>query len=169
VAAGLAVLATVLALCGWRSGRNAAAHPATTRTRPLSTILAVGVPTVLALAIGGTATVAYQKLPHPPEPGYTSLALAGWAAGIDRPLAIGRRGLQVPLEVTSAGEPARTATLLVLIGDRAAGPQRPVRIVTGVQPLRVHVPAPADGCLHPVRIVVGAASTVFYGRGPVPC
>jgi hypothetical protein len=33
----------------------------------------------------------------------------------------------------------------------------------------VHVPAPPDGCLHRIEISLGAASTVFYGRGPTGC
>ena len=35
--------------------------------------------------------------------------------------------------------------------------------------IAVHVPAPPDGCLHRIEISVGAASTVFYGRGPTAC
>jgi len=140
----------------------------TTRSRRLSTVTAVGVPTVLALVIGGTATVVYQRLPHPAEPGYTSLALAGWAAGIARPVAIPMAGIEVPLEVSSAGEPLKTVDLTVRIGERAAGPGRPVAVTAGTRALRVHVPAPADGCLHPIRISLGPASTVFYGRGPFP-
>jgi hypothetical protein len=143
-------------------------HGGTTNSRPLSTALAVGVPALLALLIGGTATVVYQRLPHPAEPGYTSLALAGWAAGIARPVAIPAAGVEVPLEVSSAGEPATTATLRVRIGDRAAGPGMPVPITSGTRALRVHVPAPTDGCLRPIRISLGPASTVFYGRGPFP-
>jgi hypothetical protein len=143
-------------------------HAGTTKTRRLSTTAAVGVPALLALVIGGTATVVYQRLPHPAEPGYTSLALAGWAAGIARPVAIPPAGLEVPLEVSSAGEPGQTAALQVRIGRRPAGPATPVAISPGTRPLRVHVPAPADGCLHPIRISLGTASTVFYGRGPFP-
>jgi len=143
-------------------------HVGTTKTRRLSTTAAVGVPALLALAIGGTATAVYQRLPHPAEPGYTSLALAGWAAGIDRPVAIPLAGLEVPLEVSSAGEPSGTADLRVRIGGRAAGPSQPITVTAGTRELRVHVPAPADGCLHPIRISLGTASTVFYGRGPVP-
>jgi hypothetical protein len=123
---------------------------------------------VLALLIGGAGTVVYQRMPHPAEPGYTSLALAGWAAGIARPVAIPMAGIEVPLEVSSAGEPARTADLQVRIGERPAGPGLPVSVTTGTQSLRVHIPAPADGCLHPIRISLGPASTVFYGRGPFP-
>jgi hypothetical protein len=143
-------------------------HAGTTKTRRLSTTAAVGVPALLALVIGGTATVVYQRLPHPAEPGYTSLALAGWAAGIAWPVAIPPAGLEVPLEVSSAGEPGQTAALQVRIGRRPAGPATPVAISPGTRPLRVHVPAPADGCLHPIRISLGTASTVFYGRGPFP-
>jgi hypothetical protein len=137
----------------------------TTKTRRLSTVVAVGVPALLALVIGGTGTAVYERLPHPAEPGYTSLALAGWAAGIAHPVTFPRAGLEVPLEVSSAGEPPRTEQLQVLIGDRAAGRGLPVPIADGTRSLRVHVPSPADGCLHPIRISLGAASTVFYGRG----
>jgi hypothetical protein len=183
LAAGLAVLTIVLATwerVAWRRVWRRAGgphplhwvgtpeHPGTTRTQRLSTIAAVGVPAVLALLIGGAATVAYQRLPHPAEPGFTSLALAGWAAGITGPVAFPLDGLRVPLEVNSAGEPTRTATLQVLIGDRAAGRGVPVLITGGTHPLRVHVPSPTDGCLQPIRISLGAASTVFYGRGPFP-
>jgi hypothetical protein len=190
LAAGLAVLAVVLrgiSLLGSRSpvegdapaeGEADGSHPGhgvglvehggTTETRPRSTALAIAVPAVLALLIGGTATVVYQRLPHPAEPGYTSLALAGWAAGIARPVAIPPAGVEVPLEVSSAEEPATTAALQVRIGGRPAGPAVPVTIDGGTRTLRVHVPAPADGCLRPIRISLGPASTVFYGRGPFP-
>jgi hypothetical protein len=185
LAAGLAVLATVLGayvIAGKRrnvvDSRADSPHPGhwvgpvehggTTKTRRLSTGSAVGVPAVLALLIGGTATVVYQRLPHPAEPGYTSLALAGWAAGIAGPVAIPPAGLEVPLEVSSAGKPAATADLRVRVGDRPAGPGLPVAIMAGTRALRVHIPAPTDGCLHPIRISLGAASTVFYGRGPFP-
>jgi hypothetical protein len=181
LAAGLAALASVLgAVAGKRAPAVEAAvphpghwvgpleHEGATKTRRLSTTLAVGVPTVLALLIGGTATVVYNRLPHPAQPGYTSLALSGWAAGIARPIAIPLAGVEVPLELSSAGDQPPSAVLLVRIGDRAAGPARPVAITSGTRALRVHVPAPADGCLHPIRISVGPASTVFYGRGPFP-
>jgi hypothetical protein len=177
LAAGLAVLALLLG--GLETLLAHATHPGhgvgrvehggTTETRPLSTALAVGVPAALALLIGGTATVVYQRLPHPAEPGYTSLALAGWAAGIARPVAIPRKGVEVPLEVSSAGEPATTATLQIQIGGRVAGPGMPIPITSGTRTLKVHIPAPTDGCLRPIRISLGAASTVFYGRGPFPC
>jgi hypothetical protein len=191
VAAGLAVLATVLGsyvfVCRPQVGAEPepqqshqshkphpghwvgrVEHGGTTKARRLSTIAAVGVPALLALLIGGAATVVYQRLPHPVEPGYTSLALAGWAAGIARPVAIPPAGLEVPLEVSSAGEPPQTADLQVRIGERAAGPGMPVAVAAGTRALRVHIPAPADGCLHPIRISLGPASTVFYGRGPFP-
>jgi hypothetical protein len=182
LAAGLAALASVLgAVAGKRAPVAVDAtpphpghwvgpveHEGATKTGRLSTTLAVGVPIVLALLIGGTATVVYNRLPHPAEPGYTSLALSGWAAGIARPIAIPLAGVEVPLELSSAGVQPPSADLRVRIGDRAAGPARPVAITSGTRALRVHVPAPADGCLHPIRISVGPASTVFYGRGPFP-
>jgi hypothetical protein len=166
LAAGLAVLATALTVIACK---RPVEHRGVTRSRRLSTVAAVGVPAALALVIGGTATLVYQRLPHPAEPGYTSLALAGWAAGIARPVVIPRAGIEVPLELSSAGEQPRTAGLLVRIGGRPTGPVRPLEITPGTRPLRVHVPAPADGCLHPIRISVGATGTVFYGRGPSPC
>ena len=132
------------------------------------TLLAVGVPAVLAILIGGTATVVYQRLPHPAEPGYTSVALGGWAAGIARPVAFPAAGLEVPLEVSSAGEQPIVAHVLVRVGGRVTGPGVPVPIADGTRPIQVHVPAPPDGCLHAIRISIGPASTVFYGRGPGP-
>jgi hypothetical protein len=140
----------------------------TTTSQRLSTTLAVGVPALLAILIGGTATVVYQRLPHPAEPGYTSLALSGWAAGIAHPVTFPAAGLEVPLEVSSAGEPSSTAHVLVRVGGRMIAPGAPMTITAGTRALRVHVPAPADGCLHAIRISLGPSSTVFYGRGPGP-
>jgi hypothetical protein len=156
LAAGLAVLGGVLSLGAHRRVRSS------TGTR--ATIVAVVVPAGLALLIGGAATVAYQRLPHPAEPGFTSLALAGWAAAIDRPVTIPAAGLDVPVEVGGAGERPSRLALSVEIGARPTGPARPVTITGGTQPIRVHVPAPPAGCLYPVRISLGPASTVFYAR-----
>jgi hypothetical protein len=150
---------------------GAVEQPGTTTSPGSSTprtLLAVGVPALLAILIGGTATVVYERLPHPAEPGYTSLALAGWAAGIARPVAFPAAGLEVPLEVSSAGEEPIVAHVLVRVGGRITGPGVPVPIAGGTRPIQVHVPAPPDGCLHAIRISLGPASTVFYGRGPGP-
>jgi hypothetical protein len=185
LAAGLAVLAGGLGGCARKQeAAGSPPHPVhwvgrakragTTIFAGLSTIrpgrtsVAVAVPALLAILIGGTATVVYQRLPHPAEPGYTSLALAGWAAGIARPVAFPAAGLEVPLEVSSAGEPPAQLNLLVQVGGRPAGPGRPVTIAGGTQSVRVHVPSPPDGCLHAIRISLGPASTIFYGRGPGP-
>jgi hypothetical protein len=131
---------------------------------------AVGVPAAVAVLIAGAAVTGYDRLPHPPPPGYLSVALNGWAAAIDRPVPIPAKGLDVPIRVSSAGEPAGTAALRVWVGASAYGPARPLSIAADtVSTVRVHVPAPPDGCLHRIRISVGGASTVFYGRGPAAC
>jgi hypothetical protein len=165
--AGLAVLTAGLggvALLRERSGRPVA-DPRFART-----LAAVAVSGAVALVVGGTATFAYVRMPHPPPPGFTSVALGGWAAGIDHPVAIPARGLRVPLRVSSAGEPETIAPLAVLVGDRPAGAPRPLRIAAdATSAIEVLIPAPPDGCLHRIQISVGTASTVFYGRGPAAC
>ncbi|WP_433296090.1 hypothetical protein ACQP2F_37530 [Actinoplanes sp. CA-030573] len=134
------------------------------------TLAALAIPTVVALVIGGAATFAYARMPHPPQPGYTSVALEGWAAGIDHPVTIPARGLVVPVRVRSAGEPRAVVPLAVTVGARPAGPPRPVAIPANTtRVLDVRVPAPPDGCLHRIAISLGAASTVFYGKGPSAC
>jgi hypothetical protein len=138
--------------------------------RLLRTLLAVAIPGGLVLAVGGAAVLAYERLPHPPQPGFTSVALGGWAAGIDHPIAIPARGLPVPIDVTSAGRGASTVALRVLIADRAVGAARPVEVEPGVtRSVAVHVPAPATGCPQRVEISLGPASTVFYAYGPAAC
>jgi hypothetical protein len=98
------------------------------------------------------------------------VALGGWAAGIDHPVEIPAHGIEVPIRVSSAGEPEVVAPLSVRVGDRPAGPPRPMRIAADTtRGFRVRVPAPPDGCLHRIEIRLGAASTVFYGRGPAAC
>lgn len=203
LAAGLAAVVTLLgayAIVRERKDPIAAAPD----PRPA---LAVAVPLGLALVIGGSAVLTYQRLPHPPEPGYTSVALNGWAAEIRRPVAFPARGLAVPIRVSSAGLPPSTVPLRVQVGDRvlgaaglpgsvpprgagsraligrgvlpgAAGPGgggvlgsgEPVAIAAdATRSVAVFVPAPPDGCLHLIRISLGAASTVFYGHGPAAC
>jgi hypothetical protein len=131
---------------------------------------AVAAPAAVALLISGAAVIGYRRLPHPPPPGYLSVALNGWAAEIDRPLPIPARGVDVPIRVSSAGKPAGTASLRVWVGASAYGPARPLPIAADTTSMvRVHVPAPPDGCLHRIRITVGGASTIFYGRGPARC
>ena len=165
LAAGLAATVTVLgAYAIVRSPKIPAAAP------DLRTLAAVAVPVVLALVIGGGAVLAYQRLPHPPEPGFTSLALDGWAAEIRGPVVFPAAGLAVPIRVSSAGRPPSTAPLRVQVGDRMIGAGEPVAIAAdAIQSVQVHVPAPPDGCLHLIKISLGEASTVFYGRGPATC
>ncbi|MFC7275350.1 hypothetical protein ACFQS1_15285 [Paractinoplanes rhizophilus] len=161
--AGLAVLTAGLggvALLRERSGA-AVADPRFART-----LAAVAIPGVVALVVGGAATFAYVRMPHPPEPGFTSVALGGWAAGIARPVTIPAGGLDVPIRVSSAGRPPAVEPLAVRIGDRPAGPPQPVEVAAdSTRAVRVHVPAPPGAGLHRVEISLGAASTVFYARG----
>jgi hypothetical protein len=167
LAAGLAALALLLggaALLRERSGRPEA-DPRWPRT-----LGAIAIPAIVALVVGGAAVLAYARLPHPPQPGYTSVALGGWAADIAGPVAIPRGGLDVPIRVSSAGEPAAVAPLAVMVDTLRIAPPHPVPIPADTtSSVRVHVPAPPNGCLHRIEISLGAASTVFYGRGPAPC
>ena len=168
LATGLAAMVTVLGACAIVRDRTMPA--AAPDPRPARTLAAAAVPVVLALAIGGSAVLAYQRLPHPPEPGYTSLALNGWAAEIRRPVTFPARGLEVPIRVSSAGRPPSTVPMRVQVGDRVFGAAEPVAIgADATRSVEVHVPAPPDGCLHLIKISLGEASTVFYGRGPAAC
>ena len=166
VTGALAVLVVVLGavvLLRERSARPVA-DPRLPRT-----IAAVAIPALLALVAGFGSLQAYDRLPHPPQPGYTSLALNGWAAGVEGPVAIGARGVHVPVRVSSAGRPAVTEPLRVRVGARlVSGRPLTVRPDT-TSSVDVFVPAPPDGCLHRIEISLGATSTVFYGRGPAAC
>jgi hypothetical protein len=162
---GLAALATGLgavALLRERSGRPPSVPMA-------GTLAAVAVPSVLVAVIAAAAVFAYLRLPHPPQPGFTSVALNGWAADIDRPVAFPRRGLSVPIRVSSIGEPATTAPLRVRVGDHPVNARDLPIAADTTRSVEVYVPAPPDGCLHRIEISLGAASTVFYGRGPAAC
>ncbi|MGK5678348.1 hypothetical protein [Actinoplanes sp. URMC 104] len=166
VAIGLAVLSGVLGavvLFRERCG------PSPADPRLPATVGAVAIPALLALVAGFGALQAYERLPHPPQPGYTSLALNGWATGIAGPVAIPARGVHVPVRVSSAGRPAATVPLRVRVGARLVS-GRPLTVEPGVvRSVDVFVPAPPDGCLHRIEISLGATSTVFYGRGPAAC
>ena len=179
LAVGLAIIVTVLGAYAIVRNRGIPAAP------DAGTLVAVAVPVLLALVIGGSAVVAYERLPHPPEPGYTSVALDGWAARIQSPVAFPPAGLEVPIRVSSAGRPPSTVPLRVQVGNRvvgampgsapapgkaAVGAGEPVVIAADATwSAQVFVPAPPDGCLYLVKISLGAASTVFYGRGPAAC
>jgi hypothetical protein len=141
-------------------GRVAARTPATARTA--ASIL---IPIVLALVVGGVAIRAVERGAHPGLPGYLTVALNGWAAGITHPVTVPARGLAVPVRITSSGLPTTTQRLRLRIGHAVVA-SRQVTVVTGkVYALSVRVPAlPPDGCLRPIGISVGGASTVFYAR-----
>lgn len=163
VLAGAAVVTTLLAAGAAVRGRLGRDHPA----EP-GRALPVLAPTALALLVGAPAVLAAQRLPHPAPPGYLSVALDGWAAGIDRPVTVPAGGLIVPIRVRSAGLPDVDATLSLRIGGRIAG-RRPLAVAadsTGTVAVRVP-PLPA-GCLQAVSITVGTAGTGFQARGAVP-
>ncbi|WP_433367621.1 hypothetical protein ACQPZX_39965 [Actinoplanes sp. CA-142083] len=167
--AGLAALTAGLggvALLRERSGA-AVADPRFART-----LAAVAIPGVVALVVGASAAFAYVRMPRPPQAGFTSVALGGWAADISRPVTIPARGLDVPIRVSSAGRPAAVGVLAVRIGDLPAGPPQQVMLdADSTRAVQVHVPAPPLGCPHRVEIALGPASTVFWARarGSGPC
>jgi hypothetical protein len=165
LAVGLALLATGLGRIALIRGRSVPARPYRS-----GTCAAVAIPVVLGLLVAGGAVAVYRRLPHPAAPGYTSVALNGWAAAVDGPVLIPAGGVDVPVRVSSAGLPAATAGLRVRVGDLASGPARPLAIAADTtRSVDVHVPAPPNGCLHRIEISVGAVGTVFYGRGPGRC
>lgn len=166
VAAGLAVLVTLLGAVVLVRERAAGA-PADPRLPRM--IGAVVLPGFLTLVVGFLSLQAYGRMPHPPQPGYTSLALSGWAAAIERPVTIPARGVRVPLVVSSTGKPAATQPLRVRVGGRLVS-GRPMIVKPDVtRAVDVFVPALPDGCLHRIEISLGTISTVFYGRGPLKC
>jgi hypothetical protein len=163
-AAALAILATTLTAVALLRAGDVPADPRAART-----LVAVAVPACLALVVTVTAASLYAWMPHPKQPGYTSLALNGWAATIGRPVRVPARGVYVPIRLSSAGEPSRTAALRVRVADRTVN-ARQVRVEADTtRSIDVFVPAPPDGCLHRIEISVGPASTIFYGRGPARC
>ncbi|WP_127501702.1 hypothetical protein [Actinoplanes solisilvae] len=163
IGAGLALVVTVLGaivLLRERAGRP----PGDPRLP--GAIAAVTIPALLAVLTGFLTLSAYDRMPRPPEPGYTSLALNGWAGDIDGPLSIPARGVVVPLRVSRAGLPAAAEPLRVRVGARLVS-GRALAVEPGVtRAFFVHVPAPPDSCLHRIEISLGVTSTVFYGRGP---
>ena len=163
IAAALAVLTTVVGTVVLLRER---AHRPVTDPRLTSTAVAIALPVGLTLVAGVAAVRAYAALPHPPQPGYTSVALTGWAARIDRPVTVPARGVYVPLRVSSSGQPAATAPLRVRVGDRLVTTAPLAIRPDTTRSLQVWVPAPPDGCLHRIEISLGAVSTVFYGHGP---
>ncbi|GIF07574.1 hypothetical protein [Actinoplanes siamensis] len=129
------------------------------------TAVAVLAPIVLGVAVGGIAIRAVESGSRPVLPGYLTVALNGWAAGITHPVAVPSHGLTVQVRVTNSGLPTSTQWLRLRIGGTVVA-SRQVTVASGrVYALNVLVPAlPADGCLRPVGISVGTASTVFYAK-----
>ena len=169
LAAALAVLATGLGAVALVRARAFPADHAPRQLHLARPAVAVAVAGVLTAAVAVPAVLAYVRLQHPPLPGYTSLALGGWAAGIDRPVAIPARGLRVPIRISRAGDPSGTVPLRVRVGDRTVN-ARSVPVEAGAtRSVEVYVPAPPGGCLHRIEISMGAASTVFYAHGPAGC
>ncbi|NMO53247.1 hypothetical protein HH310_18860 [Actinoplanes sp. TBRC 11911] len=164
LAAALTILATTLAVVALLRAGRVPADP-----RAAGTLVTVAIPACLALGVSVAAVSLYAWMPHPPRQGYTSLALNGWAATLDRPVRVPARGVYVPIRLSSAGEPAETAALRVRVGDRTVNARRLRVEADTTRSVDVFVPAPPDGCLHRIEISVGPASTVFYGRGPARC
>ncbi|GAA0454699.1 hypothetical protein Ade02nite_03210 [Paractinoplanes deccanensis] len=157
--AGLLAAVAVVVLLRERAGR-VAGDPRLARTAA-----AVAVPGLLTLVVGVAAVRVYDALPHPPEPGYTSLALNGWAGDVAGPVRIPAGGLMLPIRVSSAGEPEAVEPLRVRVGDRLVS-ARPLRVSADTtRAVEVYVPSPPDGCLHRIEVSLGATSTVLYGRG----
>ncbi|BBH64016.1 hypothetical protein ACTI_07010 [Actinoplanes sp. OR16] len=130
--------------------------------------VAVLIPVIVALGVGGMAARIYEAAPRPSEPGYLSVALGGWAAGIEAPVTVPGRGLAVPVRVTSSGIGDVTTTVRLRVGGRVVAAKRVTVAADTVRSFTVRVPAvPQDGCLHPVNISVGRMSAGFYARGPV--
>lgn len=126
----------------------------------------VGVPVLLAVAVGAVAVRGYLKAPRPAEPGYLSVALSGWAAAINRPVTVPARGLSVPVRVASAGLADTTIRLRLRVGGQVVASDPLTVAADTVRSLIVHIPAlPPDGCLRAIDISVGAISTGFYARG----
>ncbi|MEV4274849.1 hypothetical protein [Actinoplanes xinjiangensis] len=130
------------------------------------TTVAVTIPLVLAVGVGGPAVHRYLTAPHPAEPGYLSVALNGWAAAIDSPVTVPARGLVVPVRVTSAGLADTTSLLQLRVGGQVLA-SRPMTVAAdSVRSLTVYVPAlPADGRLRTVAISVGGTSIGFHALG----
>ncbi|GAA2695654.1 hypothetical protein [Actinoplanes palleronii] len=151
-----------------RLAGQAPAFPAAEAEEPAApsrTAAAVTIPIALALVVGAIAVRGVERGPHPELPGYLTVALNGWAAGITHPVTVPARGLAVPVRVTNSGLPTNTQWLRMRVGGAVVA-ARPVTVMTGkVYALSVRVPPlPPDGCLRAVGISVGGASTVFYAR-----
>ncbi|MFI1992226.1 hypothetical protein [Actinoplanes sp. NPDC020271] len=129
------------------------------------TAAAILLPIGLSALVGVTAIRTVEVSSHPALPGYLTVALNGWAAGITHPVAVPARGLAVPVRITNSGLPARTDWLRLRVGDVVVATRRVTTMTGKVYALSVRVPAlPPDGCLRPIGISVGGAGTVFWAR-----
>jgi hypothetical protein len=148
--------------------RLAGQTPHRTGRAAARTAAAILLPIGLALAGGGIAIRAVEQGSHPTLPGYLTVALNGWAAGISRPVVVPAQGIAIPVRVSSSGLPTTTQWLRLRVGSVLVA-AREVTVVTGkVYALSVQLPAlPADGCPRPVGISVGGTGTVFYARSAV--
>jgi hypothetical protein len=185
--AGSALLATVLAAAGLlrlHLGRPVAGEPgdepgvpaqrAAGRTADLSgarrratarTAAAILLPIGLSALVGVAAIRTVETSSHPALPGYLTVALNGWAAGITHPVTVPARGLAVPVRITNSGLPTRTDWLRLRVGGAVVATRRVTMMTGKIYALSVRVPAlPPDGCLRPIGISVGDASTVFYAK-----
>ncbi|GIF10059.1 hypothetical protein [Actinoplanes teichomyceticus] len=132
------------------------------------TAAAVLLPVLLALAGGTIAVRAVERAPRPAPPGYLTVSLHGWAAGLSHPLAVPARGATVPIRVASSGLPATTHWLRLRVAGTVVAHRRVTVLPDQVYALIVRVPAlPPDGCLRAVGISVGPTGTVFYARSAV--
>ncbi|BEL12142.1 hypothetical protein Q0Z83_103330 [Actinoplanes sichuanensis] len=170
-AALVTVLGVAAVLRDHRAARRSAPPPGLPAPRrtpsgPVRTAVAVTIPLVVAVGVGGWAVRAYLTAPHPAEPGYLSVALNGWAAAVDGPVTVPARGLVVPVRVTSAGIAETTPLLQLRVGGRVVASRSMTVAADSVRSLTVYVPAlPPDGRLRNVAISVGATSVGFYARG----
>ncbi len=147
--------------------------------RPVGVWVGAGIASVLAIGVGVAAVTWYDRLPRPAPPGYTSVALAGWAAKVTGPVSVPAQGLDVPLRIERRDSRPGDFQLTVDVGDRPAGPAVPVaRLGAAGRDVTVRVPPPPDGCLYRVVLRLrpvdpGAAdpelSTTLYARGAGPC
>jgi len=143
--------------------------------RPVGGWVGAGVASLLAVGIGAAAVTWYDRLPRPAPPGYTSFALAGWAAKVTGPVSVPAQGLDVPLRIERHDRGSTGYQVTVDVADRPTGTT--VTVGPTVRDVSVRVPQPPDGCLYRVvlRLRPVAAtgspelSTTLYARGAGAC
>jgi hypothetical protein len=146
--------------------------------RPFGAWVAAGVTALVATGVGVAAVTWYDRLPRPASRGYTSVALAGWAAKVTGPVTVPAQGLDVPLRIERRDSRPGDFQVTLEMGDRPAGATvRVAGLGAAGRDVTVRVPAPPDGCLHRVVLRLqplggtGAPelSTTLYARGAGPC